>query len=211
MDGWGCSVEENRRAWSTGNHDNDDRAINIGVINNSQGPNWTTSEAAVSATIDLCVDICIRNGISSLSWVNNGSTQGNMTAHSFFANKACPGPFLMDRMPSIRDTVNTRLTESRNQAAGVTAAANRLRDEGVINTPTFWINNFHAIQFLGGLIIAMANAPKNATPVTITTVDAAIDRLASRGILNSPQYWRDNQGRLEHLGELLIAVARRVP
>ncbi len=114
-------------------------------------------------------------------------------------------------MPSIRDAVNTRLTESRNQAAGVTAAANRLRDEGVINTPTFWINNFHAIQFLGGLIIAMANAPKNATPVTITTVDAAIDRLASRGIINSPQYWRDNQGRLEHLGELLIAVARRVP
>lgn len=106
----GMYVEEKDRAWTSSNSDNDNQAVTIEVANNSGEPNWTVSDAAYRALIDLCVDICLRNGIRELVWT--GDKKGTLTCHYMFAATACPGPYLKEKMPEIASEVNARLYSS---------------------------------------------------------------------------------------------------
>ena len=103
----GMYVEEKDRAWTSSNRDNDNQAVTIEVANNSGAPNWTVSDAAYNKLIDLCVDICQRNGIKELIWT--GDKNGTLTCHYMFAATACPGPYLKSKMPEIAAAVNARL------------------------------------------------------------------------------------------------------
>ena len=57
--------------------------------------------------IDLCVDICKRNGIAKLNYT--GDKNGNLTRHNMFAATVCPGPYLQSKFPYIAEEVNKRL------------------------------------------------------------------------------------------------------
>lgn len=103
----GLYVEEKNRAWTSGSAENDQQAITIEVSNNSGAPNWTVSDKAYAKLIDLCVDICQRNGIKSLNWT--GDKTGNLTCHYMFQATACPGPYLKGKMGDIAIAVNQRL------------------------------------------------------------------------------------------------------
>lgn len=103
----GLYVNENRRAWTSSNRDNDNRAVTIEVANNGGSPNWPVSDKALQATIDLCVDICQRNGIPRLNYT--GDKTGNLTMHKWFTNTLCPGPYLSGKFQYIADQVNARL------------------------------------------------------------------------------------------------------
>ena len=103
----GLYVEEKNRAWTSSNAENDNQAVTIEVANNSGAPNWTVSDAAMKTLIDLCVDICQRNGIERLNYT--GDKTGNLTMHCWFAATACPGPYLKPRFQYIADEVNKRL------------------------------------------------------------------------------------------------------
>jgi hypothetical protein len=103
----GLYVPENRRAWTSSNRDNDNRAVTIEVANNGGSPNWPVSDKALQATIDLCVDICQRNGIARLNYT--GDKTGNLTMHKWFTNTLCPGPYLSGKFQYIADQVNARL------------------------------------------------------------------------------------------------------
>lgn len=103
----GLYVPENRRAWTSSNRDNDNRAVTIEVANNGGAPNWPVSDKALQATIDLCVDICQRNGIARLNYT--GDKSGNLTMHKWFTNTLCPGPYLSGKFQYIADQVNARL------------------------------------------------------------------------------------------------------
>lgn len=105
----GMYVEEKDRAWTSSNRDNDNQAVTIEVANNSVAPNWTVSDVAYSKLIDLCVDICQRNGIKELIWT--GDKTGTLTCHYMFSNTACPGPYLKSKMPEIAAEVNARLNK----------------------------------------------------------------------------------------------------
>ena len=100
-------VEEKDRAWTSSNADNDHQAITIEVANNGGGPNWPVSDTALAKLIDLCVDICKRNGIKQLNYT--GDASGNLTRHNMFAATACPGPYLQSKFPYIANEVNKRL------------------------------------------------------------------------------------------------------
>jgi hypothetical protein len=114
-------------------------------------------------------------------------------------------------MPAIAAAVNTRLAECATIQSSVQSAADTLQSQGVINTPAYWHNCFGAIRYLGNLIIAMANAPKNSSAApSITTASAAIAVLQQKGAILTPQYWLDNYQRIQYLGDLLINVARRL-
>lgn len=104
-------VEEKDRAWTSSNTANDDRAVTIEVANCGGAPDWPVSDKAYAALIDLCEDICRRNGIRRLNYT--GDKNGNLTMHSFFAATACPGPYLKARFAQIADAVNARLEEKR--------------------------------------------------------------------------------------------------
>jgi len=100
----GMFVEERNRSWASSSGANDHQAITIGVANNSGAPNWGVSQAAFESLINLCVDICQRNGIAQL--VYDGTPNGSLTRHNMFSNQTCPGPFLQSRFPEIVQTVN---------------------------------------------------------------------------------------------------------
>lgn len=109
----GMFVEEHRRAWTSSNWKNDDRAITIEVSNSEKGGEWPVSEAAMESLIRLLVDICQRNpGIKRLNFT--GDETGNMTMHKWYASTACPGPYLEKRHSWIAEEVNRRLDELEN-------------------------------------------------------------------------------------------------
>lgn len=103
----GLYVDESNRAWTSGNAENDQMAVTIEVANNSGAPNWTVSDKAYAKLIDLCVDICKRNGIKSLNWT--GTKDGTLTCHYMFQATACPGPYLKGKMADIATAINIRL------------------------------------------------------------------------------------------------------
>ena len=83
-------VDEKDRAWTSSSADNDSQAITIEVANDSGAPNWHVSDKALSKLVDLCVDICKRNGIKKLNY--SGDARGNLTMHKYFAATVCPRP-----------------------------------------------------------------------------------------------------------------------
>ena len=105
----GQYVDEANRAWTSSNGANDRRAVTIEVSNSATGGDWPVSDKALEATINLCVDICKRNGIKKLNYT--GNTTGNLTKHCWFAATACPGPYLGGKFPYIAEQVNKRLKE----------------------------------------------------------------------------------------------------
>ena len=100
-------VEEKNRSWCSSNANNDHQAITIEVANDGGAPDWHVSDKALAATIDLCVDICKRNGIKKL--IFTGDATGNLTMHKYFAATLCPGPYLSSKFSYIAEEVNKRL------------------------------------------------------------------------------------------------------
>ena len=117
----GLYVDEGDRAWASASPSNDNRAVNIEVANDATGGDWPVSAAAYSKLIDLCVDICQRNGIKALNYT--GGADGNLTEHRMFMATACPGPYLHERMPRIAAEVNNRLNKTAHPFEIVTQVA----------------------------------------------------------------------------------------
>ncbi|MFA5099465.1 MAG: peptidoglycan recognition family protein [Candidatus Omnitrophota bacterium] len=109
----GMYVEEKDRSWCSSSGANDHRAITIEVSSDNKHP-YAVTEKVYKALIDLCADICKRNGIKALLWRGDKSLIGqvdkqNMTVHRWFSAKACPGDYLYSRHGDIARQVNDRL------------------------------------------------------------------------------------------------------
>lgn len=124
----GLCVEEKNRSWCTGGYDkngnpirvngisgksNDYQAVTIEVASDSTHP-YTITDKAMAALIELCADICRRNGIKKLLWKGDKKLVGkvdqqNLTVHRWFANKACPGDYIYERLGDIAAKVNVKL------------------------------------------------------------------------------------------------------
>lgn len=110
----GLFVDEANRSWCSSSSANDNRAITIEVSNTAGAPDWPVSSEAMAAVIDLCTDICKRNNIKQLLWLADNTLIDrvdlqNMTAHRWFAPKACPGSYLYNRFGDIAKKVTMRL------------------------------------------------------------------------------------------------------
>ena len=129
----GMYVEEKDRSWASSSSWNDNRAVTIEVANDQIGGNWHVSDAAWNKLIELCVDICRRNGIKSLTWT--GDKNGSLTCHYMYAATSCPGPYLKGRMAELASIVTARLggssapatsAGSSSPSGSVTELANRV-------------------------------------------------------------------------------------
>lgn len=109
----GLYVDEANRAWTSGNAENDHRAITIEVANDGGYPDWHVSDKALAKLIDLCVDICKRNGIEKLNFT--GDKNGNLTMHKWFQATSCPGPYLESKFSHIAEQVNKRLAPEETE------------------------------------------------------------------------------------------------
>lgn len=111
----GMYVEEKNRSWCTSSNANDQRAITIEVANDGGAETgWHVSDKALESLINLCYDICKRNNIKELKWQNDKSLlfnveKQNMSIHRWFANKSCPGDYLLSKHPYIVSEVNKKL------------------------------------------------------------------------------------------------------
>lgn len=115
----GLIVEEKDRSWCSSNKENDHRAITIECASDKTHP-YAVNAAVYESLIDLCADICKRNGIKQLLWKGDKSLIGqiqlqNMTVHRWFKNKACPGDYLYSRHSEIAAKVNAILNPSPGQ------------------------------------------------------------------------------------------------
>lgn len=111
-------VEEKNRSWCSSSPANDHQAITIEVANCEYGGQWRVSDYVLSRLIELCVDICKRNGIEKLNYT--GDTTGNLTMHKWFADTSCPGPYLSSKFPYIAEEVNKRLGKTEPTPAPAT-------------------------------------------------------------------------------------------
>lgn len=107
----GQSVLEENRAWTSSNSKNDMQAITIEVSNCEKKEPWRISDAAYNSLIELCVDICKRNAITSVYY--DGTKNAPLTEHRMFAATSCPGTTIHNMLMNgkISQDINSRLAK----------------------------------------------------------------------------------------------------
>lgn len=125
--------EEKNRSWCTGGYTNftvngkvrsgslnDQKAVTIECASDAKSP-YAFNSTVYNKLIDLCVDICKRNGKNKVVWIDDKyqaeaysdkyqkSNEMLLTIHSWYAAKSCPGPWLTERMADLAQKVNVKL------------------------------------------------------------------------------------------------------
>ena len=113
----GLYVEEKNRSWCTSSNANDQRAVTIECASDKVEP-YAMHQVVYDRLIDLCEDICRRNGKKKLLWFGDKNKSLNyqpkademlITVHRWFANKSCPGDWLYARLGDLAAKVTSRL------------------------------------------------------------------------------------------------------
>lgn len=113
-------VEEKNRSWCSSSPANDQRAITIECASDKTSP-FAFNDNVYNTLVKLCVDICRRNGKRKLIWIENKdraltyepkADEMLLTVHRWFANKECPGDWLMQRMGVLASQVTEELCEA---------------------------------------------------------------------------------------------------
>lgn len=124
----GLCVDEGNRSWCTSSNANDQRAVTIECASDKTHP-YAFTNKCYNALVNLCVDICKRNGKKKLIWFGDKATTLNyspksdemvLTVHRWFANKACPGDWMYSRMGDLAQKVTALLSgETIDSSASV--------------------------------------------------------------------------------------------
>ena len=110
-------VEEKNRSWCSSSNANDQRAVTIECASDMSEP-YAMNSKVYSSLVNLCTDICKRNGKTKLLWFGdknktlNYSPKPNemvLTVHRWFANKSCPGNWLYARLGDLANRVTSNL------------------------------------------------------------------------------------------------------
>ncbi|MGN0408876.1 MAG: N-acetylmuramoyl-L-alanine amidase [Lachnospiraceae bacterium] len=119
----GLYVEEKNRSWCTSSNANDQRAVTIECASDTSEP-YRMNEKVYAKLIELCADICRRNGKKKLLWFADKNKSLNyttksdemlITVHRWFANKSCPGNWLYARLGDVADQVTKRLGSGNDE------------------------------------------------------------------------------------------------
>lgn len=131
----GMYVEEKNRSWCTSSSANDQRAVTIECASDATAP-YAFKDAVYNKLIDLCADICKRNGKKKLLWISDKakalayepkSDEMLLTVHRWYANKSCPGDWLMARMDDLAAKVTARLGGTSAGGGDTTSTIYRVR------------------------------------------------------------------------------------
>lgn len=121
-------VEEKNRSWCSSSNANDQRAVTIECASDLKEP-YAMNSKVYASLVNLCVDICKRNGKSKLLWLGdkdktlNYSPKSNemvLTVHRWFANKSCPGNWLYARLGDLATEVTKKLGGSSDSSSTTT-------------------------------------------------------------------------------------------
>lgn len=113
----GLYVEEKDRSWCSSSSANDNRAVTIECASDRTDP-YAFKGVVYEKLIELCADICSRNGKTKLLWLGDKNATLNyqpqademvLTVHRWFAAKACPGDWMMARMGDLAARVTAAI------------------------------------------------------------------------------------------------------
>ena len=113
----GLYVEEKNRSWCSSSGANDQRAVTIECASDTTEP-YAFKDIVYQKLIELCTDICKRNGKIRLIWFGDKEKTLNyvpksdemiLTVHRWFANKSCPGNWMYTRMGDLAKKVTMAL------------------------------------------------------------------------------------------------------
>ena len=115
-------VDEGNRSWCSSSNANDQRAVTIECASDKTEP-YAMTDAVYESLVNLCTDICKRNGKKKLLWFadkdktlayNPASDEMVITVHRWFTNKSCPGDWLYNRLGDLAARVTTNLGGSQS-------------------------------------------------------------------------------------------------
>lgn len=121
-------VEEKNRSWCSSSNANDQRAVTIECASDLKEP-YAMNDKVYASLVNLCVDICKRNGKKKLLWLGNKDKTLNyspksdemvLTVHRWFANKSCPGDWLYARLGNLATEVTKKLGGSSDSSSTTT-------------------------------------------------------------------------------------------
>lgn len=187
----GLCVEEKDRSWCTGGKDkngnpirvngisgssNDYQAVTIEVASDSTHP-YAITDKAMAALIELCADICRRNGIKKLLWSGDKNlvglpTKQNLTVHRWFANKACPGDYIYQRLGDIAAKVNAKL--------GAT---------GAVQTPTAPVSNVPYKVRITAIDLHIRKGPGTDTAIVQNAIKPGVYTIVSEATGKGATLW----------------------
>ena len=113
----GMYVEEKNRSWCSSSNANDQRAITVECASDTAEP-YAFKGVVYNRLVELCTDICKRNGKTKLLWLGDKTKTLNytpksdemvLTVHRWFANKSCPGNWMYTRMGDLASKVTAAL------------------------------------------------------------------------------------------------------
>ena len=116
----GMYVEEKNRSWCSSSNANDQRAVTIECASDTYHP-YAMNDKVYTTLIDLCTDICKRNGKKKLLWFADKGKSLNyvpaademvLTVHRWFENKSCPGDWLYSRLGDVATKVTANLNST---------------------------------------------------------------------------------------------------
>ena len=120
-------VDESNRSWCSSSNANDQRAVTIECASDAAAP-YAFNDTVYNKLVDLCVDICRRNGKTKLLWIADknkalnytpASTEMLLTVHRWFANKSCPGDCMYARMGRLATDVTNKLKEGAEELPNI--------------------------------------------------------------------------------------------
>ena len=120
----GMYVEEKNRSWCSSSNANDQRAVTIECASDTTEP-YAFNDVVYNRLVELCTDICRRNGKTKLLWLGDKTKTLNytpasdemvLTVHRWFANKSCPGNWMYARMGDLASKVTAALGSSAETA-----------------------------------------------------------------------------------------------
>ena len=123
----GMYVEEKNRSWCSSSGENDKRAVTIECASDTREP-YAFRDVVYQRLIELCTDICRRNGKSRLIWFGDKEKTLSyepkedemiLTVHRWFANKSCPGDWMYARMGDLALQVTRTLGGAAEPSADV--------------------------------------------------------------------------------------------
>ena len=109
--------DEGDRSWCSSSPPNDHRAITIECASDKEHP-YAMNSVVYEKLILLCADICRRYGKKKVLWLGSKEAalayqpkadEMVLTAHRWFAAKACPGDWLYSRYGELAERINQLL------------------------------------------------------------------------------------------------------
>ena len=118
-------VDESNRSWCSSSYSNDQRAITIECASDKLEP-YAFNDTVYNRLVDLCIDICKRNGIKKVLWLGTKEKslaykpkEGEciLTAHRWFAKKSCPGDWMYSREQDLADKINAAIATKSSDSS----------------------------------------------------------------------------------------------